>query len=78
MARFAERSGRSYRLFDYVGHPEAERVLVLVGSGATPENVRDYAAADGVIVGSALKRDGLWSHPLDPARVAAMRAAFPE
>jgi pyruvate-ferredoxin/flavodoxin oxidoreductase len=34
MNRFAERTGRPYRLFDYVGHPEAERVLVLMGSGA--------------------------------------------
>ena len=34
MARLAERTGRRYRLFDYVGHPEAERVLVLMGSGA--------------------------------------------
>jgi pyruvate-ferredoxin/flavodoxin oxidoreductase len=34
MARFAERVGRRYGLFDYVGHPQAERVLVLMGSGA--------------------------------------------
>ncbi|MFN8105250.1 MAG: pyruvate:ferredoxin (flavodoxin) oxidoreductase [Acidimicrobiia bacterium] len=34
MARFAELTGRTYRPFDYVGHPEAERVLVLMGSGA--------------------------------------------
>ena len=34
MARFAELTGRSYRLFDYVGHPEAERVIVMMGSGA--------------------------------------------
>ncbi|MHC4547369.1 MAG: pyruvate:ferredoxin (flavodoxin) oxidoreductase [Planctomycetota bacterium] len=34
MDRFAERIGRRYRLFDYVGHPEAERVLVVLGSGA--------------------------------------------
>ena len=34
MDRFAQLTGRSYRLFDYVGHPEAERVLVLMGSGA--------------------------------------------
>ena len=34
MDRFAQLSGRSYRLFDYVGHPQAERVLVLMGSGA--------------------------------------------
>jgi pyruvate-ferredoxin/flavodoxin oxidoreductase len=34
MGRFAAMTGRHYRLFDYVGHPEAERVLVLMGSGA--------------------------------------------
>jgi pyruvate-ferredoxin/flavodoxin oxidoreductase len=34
MTRLGERTGRSYRLFDYVGHPDAERVLVLMGSGA--------------------------------------------
>jgi pyruvate-ferredoxin/flavodoxin oxidoreductase len=34
MARFAARTGRSYHLFDYAGHPEAERVIVIMGSGA--------------------------------------------
>jgi pyruvate-ferredoxin/flavodoxin oxidoreductase len=34
MARFGELTGRSYRLFDYVGHPQAERVIVMMGSGA--------------------------------------------
>jgi pyruvate-ferredoxin/flavodoxin oxidoreductase len=34
MRRFEELTGRRYRLFDYVGHPQAERVLVLMGSGA--------------------------------------------
>ncbi|HEU4402916.1 MAG TPA: pyruvate:ferredoxin (flavodoxin) oxidoreductase [Candidatus Polarisedimenticolia bacterium] len=34
MDRFAARTGRAYRLFDYVGSPDAERVLVLMGSGA--------------------------------------------
>ena len=34
MERFAEITGRRYHLFDYVGHPEAERVIVLMGSGA--------------------------------------------
>ena len=33
MERFAEVTGRRYRLFDYVGAPDAERVLVLMGSG---------------------------------------------
>jgi pyruvate-ferredoxin/flavodoxin oxidoreductase len=34
MDQFARRTGRAYRLFDYVGHPEAERVLILMGSAA--------------------------------------------
>ncbi len=34
MARFAELTGRRYELFDYVGHPEAERVIVTMGSSA--------------------------------------------
>jgi pyruvate-ferredoxin/flavodoxin oxidoreductase len=34
MDRFGELTGRRYRLFDYVGHPQAEQVIVLMGSGA--------------------------------------------
>ncbi len=34
MDRFGARTGRYYKLFDYVGHPQAERVLVMMGSGA--------------------------------------------
>ena len=34
MDRFGARTGRAYRLFDYVGHPEPDRVLLLMGSGA--------------------------------------------
>jgi hypothetical protein len=45
---------------------------VLVGSGVTVENVERYLPrADGLIVGSHFKRDGLWRNPLDPGRVAA-------
>ena len=33
MDRFATVSGRQYKLFDYVGDPEAEKVLVIIGSG---------------------------------------------
>src|SRR3954467_2124245 len=32
MDKFAATTGRSYRLFDYYGHPEAERVVVAMGS----------------------------------------------
>ena len=34
MDRFAAVVGRGYRLFDYVGAPDAERVMVIMGSGA--------------------------------------------
>jgi pyruvate-ferredoxin/flavodoxin oxidoreductase len=34
MDRLAALTGRQYRLFDYFGAPDAERVLVLMGSGA--------------------------------------------
>jgi pyruvate-ferredoxin/flavodoxin oxidoreductase len=34
MERFGELTGRRYRAFDYVGAPDAERVIVLMGSGA--------------------------------------------
>ncbi len=51
-------------------------IPVLVGSGLTAENLPDYAAADGFLVGSSVKRVGLWSNALDPARVAAVAEAF--
>jgi pyruvate-ferredoxin/flavodoxin oxidoreductase len=54
MDRFAERAGRAYKLFDYVGHPEAERVIVLMGSGAetaheTVEHLVDRGEKVGII-----------------------------
>lgn len=52
MDLFAKLTGRAYRLFDYVGHPEAERVVVLMGSGAdvTHETV-EYLVERGEKVG---------------------------
>lgn len=34
MKKFASLTGRSYQLFDYVGAPDAERVIVMMGSGS--------------------------------------------
>jgi membrane complex biogenesis BtpA family protein len=46
--------------------PEAP---VLIGSGITPETVREaLSAADGAIVGSALGRDGRAGNGIDPER----------
>ncbi|MBV9926011.1 MAG: BtpA/SgcQ family protein [Acidobacteria bacterium] len=46
------------------------RIPVVLGSGVTPENVSEfYDAADGFIVGSYFKEQGLWSNTVEPARV---------
>jgi pyruvate-ferredoxin/flavodoxin oxidoreductase len=46
MDRFATLTGRHYHLFDYTGAPDAERVIVLMGSGngIVAETVRALAA----------------------------------
>ncbi|MFY9326769.1 MAG: pyruvate:ferredoxin (flavodoxin) oxidoreductase [Georgfuchsia sp.] len=52
MERFAKVTGRQYRLFDYVGHPEAERVIIMMGSGAeTAHELVDWMVARGEKVG---------------------------
>jgi pyruvate-ferredoxin/flavodoxin oxidoreductase len=43
MARFAGLTGRRYQLFEYEGAPDAERVLILMGSGA--ETARETVKA---------------------------------
>jgi pyruvate-ferredoxin/flavodoxin oxidoreductase len=52
MNKFAELTGRQYKLFDYVGAPDAERVIVLMGSGAEAvQETVDYLVNRGEKVG---------------------------
>jgi pyruvate-ferredoxin/flavodoxin oxidoreductase len=52
MDRFAGRVGRAYHLFDYVGAPDAERVVVVMGSAAEVlEEVVEALNAGGGKVG---------------------------
>jgi pyruvate-ferredoxin/flavodoxin oxidoreductase len=52
MDRFAALTGRQYRLFDYVGAPDAERVMVIMGSAAeTAQYTAEYLAEQGEKVG---------------------------
>jgi pyruvate-ferredoxin/flavodoxin oxidoreductase len=52
MDKFAQVVGRSYHLFDYVGAPDAERVIVMMGSGAeTAHETADYLNQTGEKVG---------------------------
>ena len=52
MDKFAGLVGRQYTLFDYVGAPDAENVIVLMGSGAeVAHETVDYLLAQGKKVG---------------------------
>jgi len=52
LVRFGGLTGRHYRLFDYVGHPEAERVIVMMGSGAeAAHELVDHLVGRGERVG---------------------------
>lgn len=52
---------------------DASSLPLLVGSGATPESSGALLEhADALIVGSYLKRDGIWSSELDEQRIASM------
>jgi pyruvate-ferredoxin/flavodoxin oxidoreductase len=52
MDRFAEVAGRQYHLFDYIGAPDAERVIVMMGSGAeTAEETVNHLVEQGEKVG---------------------------
>jgi pyruvate-ferredoxin/flavodoxin oxidoreductase len=73
MDRFAGLTGRGYSPFEYVGAPDAERILVIMGSGAgaVREVVRREVAA-GRSVGAVIVR---LYRPFDTARFSA---AVPE
>ena len=52
MEAFAKLTGRRYGLFDYVGHPEAERAIVMMGSGAeAAHETVDWLVSHGEKVG---------------------------
>jgi len=52
MEKVSKAIGREYHLFDYVGAPDAERVIVMMGSGAeTAHEVVEYLTGKGEKVG---------------------------
>ena len=52
MDRFAAQTGRAYHLFDYYGAPDAERVIILMGSGAeAAEEAVDLMVKQGEKIG---------------------------
>ncbi|NCQ69820.1 MAG: pyruvate:ferredoxin (flavodoxin) oxidoreductase [Microcystis aeruginosa W13-15] len=52
MDRFAQLTGRQYHLYEYHGAPDAERVIILMGSGGeTVHETVDYLNQNGAKVG---------------------------
>lgn len=52
MEKFESLTGRSYKLFDYYGDPKAERVIIIMGSGAgAVQETVDYLNNQGEKVG---------------------------
>ena len=52
MDKFAQITGRHYNLFDYSGHPEAERVVIIMGSGGeVVDETVTYLAKKGEKIG---------------------------
>ncbi|NLC12540.1 MAG: pyruvate:ferredoxin (flavodoxin) oxidoreductase, partial [Chloroflexi bacterium] len=57
MDRFADLTGRQYHLVEYYGAPDADRVIVIMGSGAeTASEVAKYLNARGEKVGVVIVR----------------------
>ncbi len=52
MDKFAKLTGRQYNLFDYVGAPDAERIIIMMGSGSeAAEETVNYLVNKGEKVG---------------------------
>jgi membrane complex biogenesis BtpA family protein len=65
-----QRTGDAAAMDELRAVAEGCALPVMVGSGVTPENVGDIlSVADGVIVASWLKMDGVWWNPVDPDRL---------
>jgi pyruvate-ferredoxin/flavodoxin oxidoreductase len=57
MDEFYEHTGRKYSLFYYVGHPEAEKVVIIMGSGQGPVmEAVDTMVKNGEKVGAIIVR----------------------
>ena len=73
MDKFASLTGRQYKLFDYIGAPDAEQVLMIMGSGAeTVHETIEYMNSRGKKVGAIKVR---LYRPFD---VKAFAEALPE
>ena len=75
MDKFAKLTGRQYHLFDYFGSPDAEDIVVMMGSGAeTVAATVEHLIAEGQKVGLVIVR---LFRPFDCRRHGQCPAARP-
>jgi membrane complex biogenesis BtpA family protein len=71
-----QRTGDAATLDELRAIASGTSLPVVVGSGVTPDNVGEiFTVADGVIVASWLKHDGVWWNPVDPERLGVFMQA---
>jgi len=57
MDKFAKKIGRQYKLFDYIGAPDAEKIIIAMGSGTeTIEETVNYLTKRGEKIGAVKVR----------------------
>ena len=71
MAKFADITGRSYKLFNYFGAPDAERAIVLIGSSA------ETARATAAVLNRGAKLGVVQVHLYRPFSAAHFLSALP-
>lgn len=74
-----ELTGVAADLQDVMTVRENSTLPILIGSGATPQNVNQfYDHVDGFIVGSYFKKDSKGDNPMEEARVAQFMQTLPK
>ena len=78
MDEFAALTGRRYQLFDYVGAPDAERVIVIMGSGAdtVEETVAHLTARGEKIVSNGIEQLPFFKNGVSFFTIEGMDATF--
>lgn len=69
-------TGEPARSDEVAAVARAVSVPTLIGSGITAKNISDFPAAQAFIVGSSIKKEGLWSNPMDLDRTRELVKAF--
>ncbi len=70
-------TGEKANVSELISVRKAVKLPILIGSGITPINLSEYYnLADGFIVGSYIKKDGIWNNHPDENRIRTLVKSF--